>query len=267
MKFQLCSDLKITSIKDSKHLSDYLKPEADILLVCGNISRPHNVLYAKFLKYASTNFKKVFILPGRYEYMSSNRDIENINKLLEIKIQKYQNIKLLNNGYFENDDYVIIGSVLWSNISGNNQANITNKINDFRCINADDKNITIAKINDYHNKCLRYISGQIKEHFSDEKKNKKKILITNYIPVTADTIKNNMTDDNHIDVLLNVGANNNVLADVNLYEYYFSDNAELCKQFDACCFSNFDSAIDIKIDDMRLCSNPGRNTNNFVIEV
>lgn len=264
MKFQICSDLKITSIKDSKHLSDYLKPEADILLVCGNISRPHNVLYAKFLKYVSDNFKKVFILPGRYEYMSSNKDIENIDSLLETKIGKYKNIRLLNNGYFENDEFIIIGSIMWTRMSGEKQVYITRKISDFRTIHADGRNITVAKINDYHNKCLRFINNSVNEDF--DKTDKKKILMTNFIPVTAEQIKHNITDDNKVDILLNNGGNNS-LSDMNLYEFYFSDNLELCKKFDLCCFANYDSSIDIKIDDARLCSNPGRNNSKFTVDI
>ena len=37
MKFQLCSDIKIRSLSEGKNFAKYLKPIADILLICGNI--------------------------------------------------------------------------------------------------------------------------------------------------------------------------------------------------------------------------------------
>ena len=40
--FQICSDLKISSVKEYNKLNEYIKPCGDILLVSGNISRPNN---------------------------------------------------------------------------------------------------------------------------------------------------------------------------------------------------------------------------------
>ena len=45
------------------------------------------------------------------------------------------------------------------------------------------------------------------------------------------------------------------LCDPILYDYYFTDNLELCKKFDICCFGNINSKLKFKINKTLFASN------------
>ena len=270
MRIQICSDLRITTIKDSNNLASVLKPCADTLLICGNISKPHNILYAKFLRYINANFKKVFIIPGRYELGNSNKNINKIINLLKIKIDKFKNIHLLNEDLYEDEELIVFGTTLWSKISGRNQVLINKKINDFRNINISESSghLTIAKINDMHNTAVKFITENL-----DKLKNtkKKKILLTNFIPILPKFISENVDSSENIDFILGdlVGKSHNdrIMDKSELYEYYFTDHTDLCKEFDLCSFGNFDSTLTFKNDKTTFACNPGRENSDFVVNI
>ena len=115
--FQTCSDLNLRSLRDISKLKEKIIPKADILLVCGNISKISNISYIRFLEYVSANFKKVFIIPGRLEYINNNfNTIELLNKRQISKTKRFKNIFLLNDSIYESESFIIFGSVFWSNI-------------------------------------------------------------------------------------------------------------------------------------------------------
>ena len=95
--------------------------------------KPNNICYTKFLRYLNEKFKKVFIIPGRYEYSNLNKNMTSLNEVLK-KIEKFDNIHLLDNEIFETDNFIIFGTLFWSDINGLNQKNIIKKINDFKNI-------------------------------------------------------------------------------------------------------------------------------------
>lgn len=243
--FQTCSDLNLRSLRDISKLKEKIIPKADILLVCGNISKISNISYIKFLEYVSTNFKKVFIIPGRLEYINNNfNTIELLNKRQISKSKKFKNIIVLNDNIYENESFIIFGSVFWSNISINKQFDIVNNIDDFKKISSLDEYISIADINRMNLNSINFINKNIKKYKNDTRV---KILITNFIPIDYQTL----LIYNNINRLISELSYNNystALSDPVLFDYYFSDNLELCKKFEICCFGNINSKFKFKIN-------------------
>jgi len=79
---------------------------------------------------------------------------------------------------YELDDYVILGTVLWSNIPFNMAKYIHNNMNDYNYIYDDKlKPITPNKINYLHYKNVEWLKNMIGKYL-----NKKIIVITHHLP-------------------------------------------------------------------------------------
>ena len=70
MRIQYASDLHI-ELWPKATFEETLRPEADYLVLCGDISIPDHPNYAKFLEYVSENWKYVFYIPGLCEMKQS----------------------------------------------------------------------------------------------------------------------------------------------------------------------------------------------------
>ena len=111
MEFQVYSDLHITV---NKEVPD-IKPETDYLILAGDIGKYHDKNFIEFIKYVNSNWKKVFYILGNHEAYSDKYTFKELLGMFEKLFSKYKNIVFLYNKTYELDDYLIVGTTLWSN--------------------------------------------------------------------------------------------------------------------------------------------------------
>lgn len=155
-------------------LPKYIGPD-DMLILAGDICEYKYIdNYKNYFETLSKAFKKVFIVEGNHEFYESDISYSPHDKYPE-------NFVLLNDETYEvNDELVIYGGTLWSNISNLSsldQYNISTMISDFRIISDGDKNYSIEKMSALYN---NFIEGLFESQL--EHSNKKMIVISHFAP-------------------------------------------------------------------------------------
>ena len=177
------------------------KGDADHLFLAGDIGNPFDDNYSDFLVQCSQKYKKVFLITGNHEYYQGK---------IELLVDQYiryicKKLKLDNIHFLQKDEYhlddniVILGCTLWSNIKYNAHE-IQYSLNDFRRIKF------MKSVSDYnlkHFDHLNWLENKIIEH-----KRKIIIIITHHLPsmkLVADKYKENIMNDafaNRLDQLI-----------------------------------------------------------------
>jgi len=119
-KFRFFSDIHLEFILPNMvpSLLKKINPnKKDTVMLCGDIGNPSQDNYWLFMKYMNDNFKRVFVIAGNHEYYHNKNTIEDTNFFLEDKFRSYSNICFLNNQYEHYENYCIVGTTLWSNIT------------------------------------------------------------------------------------------------------------------------------------------------------
>jgi predicted phosphohydrolase len=164
---QVCSDIHLerNGIYD---ISNIITPNAEILVLAGDIGNPMTPIYNNFLDYYSKFFKIIFIITGNHEYYG-NTIIETDKKIEEI-CNSYDNIHFLNNKTFRYEGILFIGTTLWSSIPKyytiNNQLS---SMNDFKLI----KDFTLEEQRNLFIKNVKFIKDNLEENT---------IIITHHAP-------------------------------------------------------------------------------------
>lgn len=119
-KVQIVSDIHL----ELRNSIPVITPEADILLLCGDIGTPKTPLYKEFLSQASSNFLHVFVITGNHEYYGNHDTMEEIDEKIREIVSSFNNITLLHNSavtirYADSKYIRIFGSTLWSDVSEN----------------------------------------------------------------------------------------------------------------------------------------------------
>ena len=94
MRIQYASDL---------HLELYMKttfdetivPNADYLVLCGDIAKLDCVNLRPFLEYCSEKWKKVFWIPGNEEIWGHHNDESTSLQKMYVLVSSYKNIKVV----------------------------------------------------------------------------------------------------------------------------------------------------------------------------
>ena len=142
------------------------------LALLGDIGNPFKKNYLDFIKYASNNWNDVFVISGNHEYWQENYNIDDVNDKIEDIVSNFKNVHFLNNGTCEMDDYMVIGSTLWSKI----QKKPVSIMGDDMYIRFEIRVITYEDINKLHDHSVEWITNAI------EKSNKKIIVLTHHLP-------------------------------------------------------------------------------------
>lgn len=200
-KFYYISDIHNEVRKDNNEF--YLLPKIEdeaksYLILAGDIdklrtSKNINESLTLFLKDVVFRFKAVFYVFGNHEYYGSTiNHIE--HKIRDLKNQlKADNFYILNNDIYEHNDFVIIGSTLWTNFDNNKNVmfNVEDKftgMRDYRKIkfknNSNYSKLKARNIFDINFQSKQFIFDAIKKH-----KNKKVIVITHHAPTKDFTFK------------------------------------------------------------------------------
>lgn len=190
MKIQLKSDLHFEFSKYKTRIHDpstpneiYLNPEADVLVLAGDIDVSlDGDIYSGIegsIDYIKRKFENIKIpilyVPGNHEYYSKTNTFEETYKKLEEGFIG-SNITLLNPGYQIIDDVLFIGATLWTNLSNPIDAGIVRFMGEVRDI------IPGFTEEDWHTRHIKDLQF-IKDHLSfDQFRGYKKVVITHYLP-------------------------------------------------------------------------------------
>lgn len=137
----------------------------DILILAGDIGNIRASLYKTFLQTVSTMFDRVFVILGNHEYYGDHIAATEA-RFLEM-CTTCNVVGLLNKSVVYNG-YKIIGSTLWSKVSGNTTINDTNRIFD----------MTVNKYNQKHQECVAYIKSELDTRY-------RMILVMHHLPSCA----------------------------------------------------------------------------------
>jgi len=171
------------------------------LILAGDIGNPNSSLYFKFLEDLSHKFDRVFVIAGNHEHYNTELpDDQRYSFLRCIKTEEIPSAllqeNLFNVFFLENqsmimDDFMIIGSTLWSNIPDHARIYVRRDINDYNLIDE----FTIDKNNALHAKSVRYIDSTLRDAI--DKNIKTRIVISHHAPLmtgTSDPMYNGLTN-------------------------------------------------------------------------
>lgn len=117
MKIFYGSDLHLEFEKNPEHSIRYI-PNGDLLLLAGDIFTPwdkslfHSDLVRGFFSEITEKFDQVILIAGNHEHYNG-RFIETDDKIRSI-VRDFENIKFLNDEFFQYGDILIFGSTFWT---------------------------------------------------------------------------------------------------------------------------------------------------------
>lgn len=114
MRIQYISDIHLeflSALLKSKRLS----PKADILCLAGDIGYPGKPIYRQFIKWASDNYKKVFLITGNHEYYRA-ASMDTVHDQIAHLVEDLKNVTFLDNSYEDYEGVRFVGTTLWSKI-------------------------------------------------------------------------------------------------------------------------------------------------------
>ncbi|ARF08653.1 metallophosphatase [Catovirus CTV1] len=175
---QYVSDIHL----EYSHKIPNIKPIVNNIALLGDIGSPRMSLYKDFLKDVSNKFDNVFLVSGNHEYwnmpMYGDRiySKEDIDEMIEDQISKYPNIHYLNNKSYIDNNVVIIGSTLWSEIPEEKKEVASRIVGDCKMIkynNSIDQRLNNQMFYD----CSEFIGKKIKDNID-----KKVVVLTHHCP-------------------------------------------------------------------------------------
>lgn len=268
LKIQVVSDIHIEFWGNSKR--KFFKPSADVLAMLGDIgcvaSDEGFREYAKFVQSLLPLYKMIIIITGNHEYYFNKSSSEpkpsgtSVMSACDKKIKKLcttdkKLVFLQNNSLkmtIDKQNYLIVGSTLWTWIPENKRKAIQSRMNDYENIYTQSESgiekITSDHIAKLHVKNRRYITGQITRA---KKLNAKVIVLTHHKPYKSEKTKSEWDSA------------------------YESDLSKLFKLPLVCwCYGHTHVKDDTTINGIRFVSNPKGYPNqrtlfsqNFVVEV
>ena len=102
----------------------------EVAVLAGDVGNPKEPSYGTFMEYMNANFKRTFVVAGNHEYYGSS--ISDTDILLRTEINRFANIRLLQNEFEIYEDHCFIGTTLWTKITNPRvEINDTNSIRGF----------------------------------------------------------------------------------------------------------------------------------------
>lgn len=170
MEYQIISDIHLELWSD-KHIkfTDIITPVTKNVIVAGDIGCPFEDIYLEFITYLSFVFEKVYIIIGNHEYYYSDYN-STLKQVKSICLKAGDNVYFLDNDCVEiNENLVIIGSTLWSDISKHN----------FYDIYKDNLSFSFDEYKRLFYKSFDFLKNKIEEY---KRKKFKIIVVTHYVP-------------------------------------------------------------------------------------
>jgi predicted phosphodiesterase len=193
---QIFSDLHV----DIKNKLYEIPVKAKYLFLVGNICQlNHNFFYIYF-NYFSTNWEKVFYIPGNYEFYSTKKNYNELDFEYNLKLkEKYKNVYYLNDSFAKlNDDIDVYGSIFWTipKFASTYEAKL--EIKDYANIkyfNTKLNYVTDLEINYIKEIAINSFTS-LKTHI--EKTNKTTIIMTHFPPLRECTTNPNTYNQSEI---------------------------------------------------------------------
>lgn len=127
--------IEIQYVSDLHDKYPDIQPKCKYLALLGDIGNPFSKSYKKFIRDMSQRFEKLFIISGNHEYYGNT--ICDTDKEIEKLCDSLPNCIYFDNKSIYIDNFLIVGSTLWSNINDNT----ISYMNDFKYIYEDKKTL------------------------------------------------------------------------------------------------------------------------------
>lgn len=231
-KIQIFSDIHLEAYDNPSTLWKFVKPQAPIAVVAGDIHAKH---FEAALTEIASRFKQVVCVLGNHEYY--RKDISWTPDLTKMPA----NVAVLNPGVFENEDSVFIGATLWTDFKNQDwfvMHAAKNGIMDFGAIRSADRQFTPQQAFDIHTKEKAYIKLMIEKYRGC---GKKIVIVTHFLPSYQ---------------LVHPKWK---LMGSDMLNYYFSASCDDLIEYSeaaAWCFGHTHNARDMKIAGVRCVCNP-----------
>ena len=178
MRIRYLSDLHLEFIRPHKihnFIRKNIRPGGpdEICVLAGDVGNPCDANYDAMMKFADTNFKQTFVIPGNHEYYKHT--IADTNQFMADYFEQFANVTFLNNSHAYYNNYCFIGTTLWSHIS-----DPTYKSNDMYNI----VDFDWQQYNELHRTCREYLEDTVK-------KNSNCIVLSHHMPMSR------LTDDKY----------------------------------------------------------------------
>lgn len=182
MKFQLVSDIHLEfGIKcDVKKA-----PEADALVLAGDIGDPTTGVYSTFIATVAARYKIVFVACGNHECYG--RTLDETYIAMDAVCKKHPNVLFLNDSSVDVGQYLpeeetlrVVGTTLWSNIEDDQRSDVTYFLADFRRI----REWSVDKNNARHAQAVAFIECELCRAMQD---GMRVLVISHHAPHTSET--------------------------------------------------------------------------------
>ncbi len=157
----------------------YIKPVSDLLILAGDIGKiksPNkSINFKQLIDYFSENWKHVVYVPGNHEYYCKH-NISSLKSMYTEFFGNYKNVTWLDDDLLETDEFVIIGSTLWSN------TNITYGLNDFSLIKHNNRPLTKKIFLDMHKQSVNFLRDTLTSTSTSMTNNTKPCIVVTHFP-------------------------------------------------------------------------------------
>lgn len=208
--FQILSDIHLEFYDSLPDIKNFIIPSAPYLVLAGDICFFEHKNFLPFFEKVSPLFKKIFYVLGNHDYFDTkilpNNSFKSIPFLVKESLKHLSNIYVLQNDYYEDENFIILGNTLWTSHRLNCKDPKIKISKNSEFIHYEKKVLPAPKIwEDENNNDFNWLKNFLKEH----SKNKYIIVVTHYIP-SYDLIpkkyrklKNNFLFASNYDELLN----------------------------------------------------------------
>jgi len=180
MKFQIISDVHIETMDNPvKSFIDgkLWIPNANNLIICGNLGEVRQESYFLFLNEVKNHYKRVFIVLGDQEFFFC--DIDTITDKIKDFCMYAPNVYFLNDTMYDFGKIVILGTTLWADVNLANSQHLSTK---YQHIKKDKYNnpLSCKDTVDMHKKSVSWLEASLNLINQTEKK---AIVCTHYPPI------------------------------------------------------------------------------------
>jgi predicted phosphohydrolase len=155
------------------------------LALVGDISNYNDHKLEELFTRLSPAYKQIFYVPGNHEYYNLHKEtpkpVNYIKNSIQNLCNKFANIKLLDNDICDLDEFIVIGSTLWSHIPESHKILLQNNVNDYNLIWLDENTkLDIETTNKWNKESVEFIESTIKLTKKDI------IVLTHHAPLFSD---------------------------------------------------------------------------------
>jgi predicted phosphodiesterase len=171
MKIQIFSDIHMEGYQKPDTLWRFIKPEADVAIVAGDIDARH---FEATMTEIGSKFEKVFYVLGNHEFYRKDISWRPTPELMP------SNVTLLDRTCEEYKGILFMGCTLWSDFDNQDwyvMDAAKRGINDFFCVTNSERRFSPAAACAIHTQDRAYLKMML-----ELSKDKKKVVVTHFLP-------------------------------------------------------------------------------------